>query len=140
MKKVLMVGYFDIVHSGHILAMQIAKMYGDYLVVGIEPDTMSRYMKGENRPILSERERAFHISHLDIVDEVICLQIDEHQKDRSDEVFLDAVKPDVFLRSTVDENILSACRSRGIQFIQSAQIVGIDQMHSTDIINKIKSN
>lgn len=134
-----MVGYFDILHSGHILAMQIAKQYGDYLVIGIEPDTMSTYMKGKGRPYLSERERAFVVSHLDIVDEVICLPVDESYKDKSDELFLDAVKPDVFLRTKVDNHILSACRSRGIQFIQKVEIIGIDEMHSTDIINKIRT-
>lgn len=139
MTKVLFAGYFDILHSGHIIAMQLAKCYGDYLVVNIVPDQFAKIRKGEDRPILSERERLFIVKNLKIVDQVICVpalpedtMYDYHLR------VLRAVKPQIWIWSKENPEMRKLCEDHDVMFILIPEVVGIDQMHSTDIINKIK--
>lgn len=139
MRKVLMMGHFDIIHSGHIMALKLAKSYGDYLIIGVCSDEMSRAIKGKGRPILSERERVFIVSHLNFVDEAICISAGgEYNIAKHDEKYLDIVRPDVFVRNKRDPEAEEICRKRNIELVVIPEIVGIDQMHVTDIIEKIK--
>lgn len=57
-KIVLMSGCFDIVHGGHLDGICDACQYGK-LVIGINDDDFVRRLKGENRPIRSQEERAY---------------------------------------------------------------------------------
>jgi D-beta-D-heptose 7-phosphate kinase/D-beta-D-heptose 1-phosphate adenosyltransferase len=66
-------GCFDIIHGGHIEFLQKAKALGDLLVVGLNSDESVRELKGEGRPIKSERERANIISALKYVDYITIL-------------------------------------------------------------------
>lgn len=63
-------GCFDILHIGHIRSLQAAKALGDVLVVGVNSDASVRSLKGKERPIIPERERAEVIATLDPVDAV----------------------------------------------------------------------
>ena len=63
-------GCFDIIHAGHIDYLSKARDLGDVLVLGLNTDNSIRRIKGENRPIISENERAYNISHLKPVDYV----------------------------------------------------------------------
>ena len=51
-------GCFDILHAGHVDLLQRAKDVGDLLVVAINTDASVQRMKGPNRPIIPEQERA----------------------------------------------------------------------------------
>ncbi|HID38539.1 MAG TPA: bifunctional heptose 7-phosphate kinase/heptose 1-phosphate adenyltransferase, partial [Calditrichaeota bacterium] len=58
-KKVVFTnGCFDIIHGGHIEFLQKAKALGDILIVGLNTDQSVKKLKGENRPINNEKERA----------------------------------------------------------------------------------
>ena len=57
-KIVLANGCFDLFHVGHIRYLAGAKELGDILIVGINSDRQVRKLKGENRPLMPERERA----------------------------------------------------------------------------------
>lgn len=70
---VLVGGCFDIIHPGHIAFLDAAKKQGDTLIVMLESDITVRRLKGENRPIHSQSERAQVLSHLDLVDIVVLL-------------------------------------------------------------------
>ncbi len=61
-------GCFDVLHVGHTRYLAGAKALGDLLVVGINSDRQVRNLKGEGRPLLSERERAEIVSALEVVD------------------------------------------------------------------------
>ena len=61
-------GCFDILHSGHIGLLQKARESGDVLVVGINSDASVARIKGPQRPIVSENERAELIDGLEMVD------------------------------------------------------------------------
>jgi D-beta-D-heptose 7-phosphate kinase/D-beta-D-heptose 1-phosphate adenosyltransferase len=60
-------GCFDLLHIGHIRYLEEAKSLGDILVVGVNSDRSVRGMKGPNRPILPEEERAEILSSLECV-------------------------------------------------------------------------
>jgi D-beta-D-heptose 7-phosphate kinase/D-beta-D-heptose 1-phosphate adenosyltransferase len=63
-------GCFDLLHIGHIRYLEEAKSLGDILVVGVNSDASVRGLKGPNRPILPEEERAEILSGLACVDYV----------------------------------------------------------------------
>ena len=51
-KKVIWTnGIMDIVHIGHLQSLKSAKQLGDILIVGIDSDSSTKKLKGENRPI-----------------------------------------------------------------------------------------
>jgi D-glycero-beta-D-manno-heptose 1-phosphate adenylyltransferase len=64
-------GVFDLLHPGHIILLNKAKALGDYLIVGIVSDKAVKELKGVDRPILFQKDRATLIGNLKCVDEVI---------------------------------------------------------------------
>lgn len=68
---VLAGGCFDILHVGHIRYLRAAKAAGDCLVVGLNSDSSVRALKGPERPLLDERERAEILSEFGFVDWVV---------------------------------------------------------------------
>lgn len=75
-KKTIVVvgGFFDILHLGHIKFFENSKKYGDYLFVLLEDDQKARKIKGANRPINSQKDRAKILSTLHSVNYVILLK------------------------------------------------------------------
>jgi D-beta-D-heptose 7-phosphate kinase/D-beta-D-heptose 1-phosphate adenosyltransferase len=61
-------GCFDLLHLGHIRYLEKAKSLGDILVVGVNSDRSVQSLKGPERPILPEGERAEILSGLECVD------------------------------------------------------------------------
>jgi len=68
-KKVVFTnGCFDILHSGHIDLLRRARGLGDALVVAINTDNSVVRMKGSNRPIIPQQERAEVLNEMEMVD------------------------------------------------------------------------
>jgi D-glycero-beta-D-manno-heptose 1-phosphate adenylyltransferase len=68
-KKVVFTnGCFDLLHVGHVRYLRAARKLGDILVVGINGDESVRVLKGPNRPINNERDRAEVLAALECVD------------------------------------------------------------------------
>lgn len=63
-------GTFDIIHKGHIATFQKAKELADILIVGVNSDDSVRNYKPWYKPINNERDRAFILSQLCLVDGV----------------------------------------------------------------------
>ncbi|MBI3300849.1 MAG: D-glycero-beta-D-manno-heptose 1-phosphate adenylyltransferase [Deltaproteobacteria bacterium] len=63
-------GCFDLLHPGHIHTLTQARALGDVLVVGINSDASVKRLKGAQRPILNQAERAALLSALEAVDYV----------------------------------------------------------------------
>ena len=61
-------GCFDLLHIGHVRYLEKARTLGDVLVVGVNSDSSVRKLKGPERPILHEEERAGILSGLGCVD------------------------------------------------------------------------
>jgi rfaE bifunctional protein nucleotidyltransferase chain/domain len=66
-------GCFDILHIGHIKLLEKSKEQGDYLLVLVENDNTVSKLKGKDRPINSEIERAKVLSAISFVDYVLIL-------------------------------------------------------------------
>jgi len=64
-------GCFDLIHVGHVRALEAARSLGDMLIVGVNSDASVRRLKGDTRPIIPERERAELIAALKPVDYVV---------------------------------------------------------------------
>src|SRR5262245_8636140 len=67
-KLVFTNGCFDILHPGHIDLLYRARALGDVLVVAINSDDSVRRLKGADRPIFKESERAELLTALEMVD------------------------------------------------------------------------
>ena len=63
-------GVFDLLHPGHIKLLTRARSLGNKLFVGIISDKQTKEAKGENRPIQNEKDRAYIVNSLKVVDEV----------------------------------------------------------------------
>lgn len=64
-------GCFDVLHLGHLRYLQAARKLGELLVVAVNSDSSVRQLKGENRPLVPESERAEMLAGLECVDYVV---------------------------------------------------------------------
>jgi len=129
---VLANGCFDILHVGHVRYLEGARKLGDTLVVAINSDRSVRVIKGPDRPILNESERATLVSALRCVDHVVVF--DEPDVRR----VLDVLRPAIHAKGTdyTEETVPERdyVRSYGGQ----VRITGDAKDHSTrDVIRKI---
>lgn len=85
-------GVFDILHRGHVEYLSKAKTLGDILIVGVNSDASVRRLKGKNRPIVPEADRAFLISMLKPVDHVILFSED------TPAALIEKIRPDVLVK------------------------------------------
>ena len=69
-------GCFDLLHVGHIRYLRAAKAAGDVLVVALNSDQSVRKLKGPDRPLLDERERAEILAEFGFVDYVVVFDED----------------------------------------------------------------
>jgi rfaE bifunctional protein nucleotidyltransferase chain/domain len=63
-------GCFDVLHPGHIELLKFARSLGDYLIVAIDSDEKVAQMKGPERPIFSQYDRALMLKSIRYVDVV----------------------------------------------------------------------
>ena len=67
-------GCFDILHSGHLMYLKEASKLGKILVVGLNSDRSVKLLKGNDRPINDQKERASNLSAIRWVDYVILFE------------------------------------------------------------------
>jgi D-beta-D-heptose 7-phosphate kinase/D-beta-D-heptose 1-phosphate adenosyltransferase len=91
-KVVFTNGCFDLLHPGHLHLLREAKKMGDCLVVGLNSDLSVKMIKGPNRPIWPERERAEMLAALETVDYVISFDEADPRK------LIEALGPDVLVK------------------------------------------
>lgn len=85
-------GCFDLLHTGHIKYLADAASLGDLLVVGINSDASVSRLKGPDRPIQNEIDRALLIWSLKMVDYTFIFP------ENDPIAFLDVLKPDVHVK------------------------------------------
>lgn len=133
LKVVATNGCFDILHVGHVRSLQKAKSLGNFLVVGINSDSSVKKLKGDDRPINNESDRAEVLASLSCVDIVTIFD------DKTAENFLSQVKPDIYVKGgeydldKLAEAIL--VRKLGGQAIAIPMVQGSS---TTTLIEKIK--
>ena len=81
MKRIVVNGTFDILHSGHLALLNHARSLGDYLVVAIDSDRRVQELKGPSRPINTQTERQELLENLRAVDEVKIFDSDQELVD-----------------------------------------------------------
>lgn len=64
-------GCFDILHVGHVRYLQETKRFADYSIILLNSDKSVKLIKGENRPINNELDRAEILCALSCVDYVV---------------------------------------------------------------------
>lgn len=90
---VLAGGCFDLLHPGHVIFLERAKKSGDILVILLESDEKIKAVKGINRPVHNQHERAVVLSALRSVDYIVMLPI--FKKDSDYEQLVLQIKPDI---------------------------------------------
>lgn len=70
---VLAGGCFDLLHIGHLQFLEKAKKEGNILMIALENDANVKRIKGPNRPINSQEDRAKILTALHLVDYLILL-------------------------------------------------------------------
>ena len=97
-------GCFDILHVGHVRYLAAARSEGDVLVVGLNSDESTRSIKQENRPIVSQEQRAEVLAGLECVDYITVFNEPDPLK------LIQALKPDVLVKGAdwKEEDIIGA--------------------------------
>lgn len=85
-------GCFDILHIGHLKTLNRARSEGDRLVVGVNSDQSVKRLKGSQRPINCERDRALLLAGLRCVDAVVVFEQDTPVE------LLERVRPQVHVK------------------------------------------
>lgn len=85
-------GCFDIIHAGHVRYLKKARSLADVLVVGLNSDKSIKSIKGPDRPIVPERERAEVLGSLESVDYVVLFGEPTPIK------LIEAIRPDVLVK------------------------------------------
>ena len=91
-KLVVTNGCFDLLHVGHITYLEAARNHGDLLLVGLNSDQSVHQLKGRDRPLNTEDDRAAVVAALESVDAVCIFS------DRSATHFLEAAEPDIYVK------------------------------------------
>jgi len=85
-------GCFDLLHAGHITYLESARAEGDALLIGLNGDDSVRALKGPDRPVVPEGDRALVLAALAAVD-AVCLfpEVRAHH-------FLALAEPDIYVK------------------------------------------
>ena len=93
-------GCFDIFHYGHLHLLNHSKQLGDKLVIGLNDDSSIKKLKGIERPIHNQNQRAFMLSSISFVDLIILFSQQTPMK------IIKSIKPDVLTKGadySIDE-------------------------------------
>lgn len=85
-------GCFDILHSGHVTYLRQAKNLGDILIVGLNSDDSIKRLKGQNRPINKEIDRALLLESIEYVDYLVIFNEDTPYE------LIKLIKPDILVK------------------------------------------
>lgn len=127
-------GCFDILHVGHVRYLQKTKEKADYSIIMLNSDKSVRSLKGENRPINNENDRAEILSSLRCVDYVVLFE------EKSPAKLLEDIKPDIYTKGadytleTLPERDVVIKNNIKVEFIDF-----VDGKSTTNIINKINT-
>lgn len=127
-------GCFDILHVGHVRYLQKSKSFADYLIVMLNSDSSVKAIKGEDRPINNESDRAELLSALSCVDYVVLFE------EKSPAKLLGDIKPDVYTKGA--DYTLETLPERDVVLknnIKAEFIEFVQGKSTTNVINKINS-
>ncbi len=118
-------GLFDILHVGHLRYLEGARQEADRLLVAVNSDASARELKGPDRPVVPEAERAELIAGFACVDHVLIFSEDSVER------LLRELRPDVHCKGTdyTADNVPEAAIARELGI--RVAIVGDPKRHAT---------
>ncbi|MBR4673419.1 MAG: nitroreductase family protein [Victivallales bacterium] len=128
-------GVFDLLHRGHVQYLMEAASQADALLVAINSDAAVKQLKGPERPIVCEQDRAFMLASLKCVSAVVIFD-----STRATSVF-QAIAPDVYVKGgdyteeTLDREEHAVLKAAGARFSFIPFIAG---RSTTTVIKQIR--
>ncbi len=125
-------GCFDILHVGHVRYLQKTKEYADNLIVMLNSDISVKSIKGPDRPINCEEDRAEILSALSCVNYVVLFD------EKSPAKLLEDIKPDIYTKGadytleTLPERDVVLRNDIKVEFIEF-----VEGKSTTNVIKKI---
>ena len=127
-------GCFDVVHRGHIEFLKFCKSQGDVVVVGLNSDESVKIIKGQDRPINNQNDRAAVLAAMETVDYIAVFDEPKPLE------LIKKVKPDILVKGQdwADKGVVGAefVESYGAKVVLAPLVEG---KSSTSVIEKIKS-
>ncbi len=123
-------GCFDILHVGHAKCLEVAKSFGDMLIVGINSDSSIKRLKGQMRPINTLEDRAFIVASLGCVSYVVPFEEDTPLE------LISAIKPDVLVKGSdyAGKEVVGSAVAKEVRLVEV-----IEGKSTTEIIKKVQA-
>ena len=123
-------GCFDLLHVGHVSLLEEAARLGDILIVAINSDASTRKLKGDERPIIGEEDRARMLAALASVDHVLIFDDDTPHR------LLEAIRPDVLVKGGTTGDIVGReiVEAYGGRIVQTNGIPGFS---TTQLVQRL---
>ncbi|CAN5574775.1 hypothetical protein BH09GEM1_BH09GEM1_31760 [soil metagenome] len=128
-------GVFDLLHPGHVDVLLGARRLGEALIVGVNSDASVRRLKGPDRPIRTDVERAYVLAALEMVDCVVIFDQDTPIE------LVRALRPDVLVKGGdySEATIVGAPEVRG--WGGDVHVVPLTPGHSTtNLLRKLRGS
>ena len=128
-------GCFDLLHVGHVTYLEAARNQGDALLIGLNSDSSVRELKGPDRPLNPEADRAAVVAALEAVNGVCIFQ------DRSATRFLATAQPDIWVKGgdytleTLNQEERHAVEDHGGRIVMIPFVAG---KSTTGLLEKIR--
>lgn len=124
-------GCFDILHRGHVEYLQKARELGDLLILGLNSDDSVKRLKGNDRPINNEIDRAIVLAALECINYISIFDEDTPLE------LIKIVKPDILVKGGdyKIENVVGREYSK-----ETVLIEFVDGYSTTNIIKKLIVN
>jgi rfaE bifunctional protein nucleotidyltransferase chain/domain len=125
-------GCFDLIHVGHLSYLSEARAIGDCLVVAINTDRSVHSIKGPDRPVLPENERAEILAAVEMVDFVTFFDEPTPQE------IIEEVQPDILVKG--DDWPIDGIVGREVVWARGGQVVNIPivpGISTSEIITRI---
>lgn len=122
-------GCFDLLHSGHVSYLESAKKFGDILIIGLNSDRSVTSLKGKDRPINMQKDRAYILAALEVVDYVVIFDEDTPYE------LINSIKPHILVKGGdyKDREVV------GQDLVNELKLVDfVDGQSSSKTIEKIK--
>ena len=135
-KLVVTNGCFDLLHVGHVTYLETARNRGDALLIGVNGDEAVRQLKGPDRPVNSQEDRAAILAALESVDGVCIFS------EPTATTFLAAAQPDIYVKGgdytleTLNKQERQAVESAGGKIVIIPFVPG---KSTTNLLRKISS-
>ncbi|MDG1139751.1 MAG: adenylyltransferase/cytidyltransferase family protein [Opitutales bacterium] len=127
-------GCFDLLHAGHVHSLKEAAKYADHLWVALNSDESIKILKGKLRPIITQKERAYMLSALSCVDEIVLFSTPNLKYE------ILKLKPDYYIKSadyslnSINKEEKHALKEVGAEIKFVSMLAG---KSTTDVISKI---